>query len=767
MPNDAGGTAMIYPSNRTNPQSVYYTGTSNNRIILGRSLLDSQNETGNILSFGAGNDDAQLMFLTSSGYDPSKISPIDHARYKTQEHMQDKNDWQNVEATTYVNVTDANINNGMLIWRIRCGNDKFKSGDCEATGYEIALRIDGFINTAKMQYNGAKDPSNWKSGVGDIESRWIGFKACVFNIQDNNVKIEIYVDENDNNNWKRIRTETDTGNWGNKGDHCGGEKDEIITWGGPIVHLFFNFSDQSNTVKFKKLSVREIDPEADFDGSAPNVGSGNTGGSSSGGGANDTGDDSSSGNGSCGCTDRPPNSTGSSSGGQADKYGVLSRYATGEQRTDFEEDFRGNSKRWDFTNVKFTNYELRGYFKASSNVNDEVSAVLGGGRHSSNSSPRSYSVGIDSDDGSNPRYRFEEDHPNYEAGQSGNGTGQGGGIGIVGQWVGFSFVIRNVSDGVLLEIWQDQGDNSGEDPANQWKLIASWVDTKFNQKSRPSDHMAILRIDGNVDAVDYKNVCLHEIVDSDSTDPATGGSSGGSSGGGSDSGDFDWDTGGSGSGKDSGGTGDGTGGTGGGVDTPPPPPPPPPEVYQTAELELMWNINFTSGNPCNVNAPPEAIELQEVFTSEGDDAYIDIPKNFKSGGWYVNTDSVLIGRKIRQMKIWMKKVGTPLLGDININIYNGTNDLVDSFDTTLAVNALDGNNTEYVFDRDNPQRTLQEGDRISIDWTGGDGDTANYIRIEITEQDKVDSTATCLFISDDNEIIEVNEPYDLAGSIYI
>ena len=352
---------------------------------------------------------------------------------------------------------------------------------------------------------------------------------------------------------------------------------------------------------------------------------------------------------------------------KVDKYGVIARYATGRQRTDFEEDFRNDSYRWDFSNVNFTNYELRGYFYASENVNDEVSGVLGGGRHSSGSSPRSYSVGIDTDDGSGPRYRFEEDHPDYESGQSGNGSGQGGGVGIVDRWVGFSFVIRNLSNGVLLEIWQDQGDNDGGEPANQWKLIASWIDTKFNQKARPSDAMAILRIDGNVDALDYKWVCLHEILDSDSDDPTANDPDG---------------TGGSGSG--SGGTGDGTGGSGSGPSTPAPPPPPPPEVYQEVNFEMMWNINYKSGDPCNVNAPPEFATPIEVFNSQGDDAFVNIPKDMRACGWFVNKDSVLIGRKLRAIKIFMKKEGSPLSGDIKINVISGNNDVVDTFDTELS-----------------------------------------------------------------------------------
>lgn len=452
-----------------------------------------------------------------------------------------------------------------------------------------------------------------------------------------------------------------------------------------------------------------------------------------------------------------------------DKWGVISRYATGQKKYDWNQNFRSDGKRFDYDvgANEFVSCELRGYFKSSSDIGDDVSGKLGGGGHHDGSHPKCYVPDIGTDSGENVRLRYEETHPTTPTLQDGPGKGTGNGKGITGHFVGFCYVKRNLSSGVLLEIWQDQGNNEGDTPANQWVLVGSWVDTKYNWRQPPSDHAETLRIDNDSGHnLEWKWITLQEITDGDSSTPgsdAGGDDSGGSSG---DDGGSDDGTGGSGSGDDSGGSGDGTGGTGGGVSTPPPPPPPPPEVYQTVELELMWNINYVSGDPCNVNAPPEAVGVQKIIDSAGDDAFIDIPKDMKAGGWYVNKDSVLIGFKIREMHIFMKKVGLPLDGDISINIYNNTNDLVDTFDTTFAVNTLDENNTEFIFTRESPARVLQEGDRISVDWVGGDT-IANYIRIQITEQDKADSTGTCLFITDDNQHIEVNEGLDLAGTVYI
>src|SRR5690606_3890355 len=80
---------------------------------------------------------------------------------------------------------------------------------------------------------------------------------------------------------------TDTGSWGNAGTNCGTRADQLGLWGGPVVSLILS---NGNEVKFKKLSVREIDPSgvfneggSDVTGGLNNGGTGSTGGGGSGG----------------------------------------------------------------------------------------------------------------------------------------------------------------------------------------------------------------------------------------------------------------------------------------------------------------------------------------------------------------------------------------------------------------------------------------------------------------------------------------------------
>jgi hypothetical protein len=66
----------------------------------------------------------------------------------------------------------------------------------------------------------------------------IGIKYVVYNFVQNGktvVKLENWLDNNNNGNWAKIYEYTDTGGWGNQGTQCGGDPDKIITWGGPVA----------------------------------------------------------------------------------------------------------------------------------------------------------------------------------------------------------------------------------------------------------------------------------------------------------------------------------------------------------------------------------------------------------------------------------------------------------------------------------------------------------------------------------------------------
>jgi hypothetical protein len=87
----------------------------------------------------------------------------------------------------------------------------------------------------------------------------------MYNINNNStaVKLESYLDDKNNNGWRKVTDLVDDGGWyANSSDKefysadCNRPKDYIITNGGPIV----TFRSDNIVWDFKNLSIREIDP---------------------------------------------------------------------------------------------------------------------------------------------------------------------------------------------------------------------------------------------------------------------------------------------------------------------------------------------------------------------------------------------------------------------------------------------------------------------------------------------------------------------------
>jgi hypothetical protein len=88
-------------------------------------------------------------------------------------------------------------------------------------------------------------------------NKWVGFKGIVYNQPDGSIKLESYVDKDNNNNWQKAEEMVDKGNWGNDMTHCNAKTPgAVINWGSPMVI----FKSNGVTYDFKKLSVREIVP---------------------------------------------------------------------------------------------------------------------------------------------------------------------------------------------------------------------------------------------------------------------------------------------------------------------------------------------------------------------------------------------------------------------------------------------------------------------------------------------------------------------------
>ena len=177
----------------------------------------------------------------------------------------DAEPWKNVEITGYAKVVQANPPNDALDWYAR-GIRHNSKVPCEGTSLKGIIYVDGIVEWKKeIWHTGGYTDARGKANVTDsILGRWIGWKVIMYNINNNTaVKMESYLDDKNNNNWRKVTDLVDDGGWyANSPDdvfysaHCGKPKDYIVTNSGPVV----TFRSDNMIWDFKDLSVREIQP---------------------------------------------------------------------------------------------------------------------------------------------------------------------------------------------------------------------------------------------------------------------------------------------------------------------------------------------------------------------------------------------------------------------------------------------------------------------------------------------------------------------------
>jgi hypothetical protein len=185
-----------------------------------------------------------------------------------------QNEWKNVEITGYVKVIDTASGDAAspegsptpisaIDWYARGGRHS-DSVPCEGTSLKGILRINGLAAWQKEIWHtgGYTDTRAVVNATNPILDRWIGWKVVMYNINnDTAVKMESYIDENANNNWRKVNEVVDSGGWyANSPDSvfysadCNRLKDYVVTNSGPIV----TFRSDNILWQFKELSVREI-----------------------------------------------------------------------------------------------------------------------------------------------------------------------------------------------------------------------------------------------------------------------------------------------------------------------------------------------------------------------------------------------------------------------------------------------------------------------------------------------------------------------------
>jgi hypothetical protein len=198
--------------------------------------------------------------FTSTGYQPDNVV-TDHSVLASRGYMQSPNDWKNVEMTGQVKYNSGG--NDEWTWYARGGRHTGSGSPegCEGVAYKGSLAYTGGqVRWAKEQWHVSYVFQPWKDSPTKGDGKFVGFKVVMYNMQLNGktvVKMETWVDPNNDNQWQKVYDFIDQGGWGNEGGECNGEPDQIITWGGPIASFRW---DNGNSIDIKNLSVREITP---------------------------------------------------------------------------------------------------------------------------------------------------------------------------------------------------------------------------------------------------------------------------------------------------------------------------------------------------------------------------------------------------------------------------------------------------------------------------------------------------------------------------
>ncbi len=163
-------------------------------------------------------------------------------------------EWENVEMTGYFKLEEGNDEFTLVARQGPTYND---DGGCGAYGYYGMLSADGdaFFRKKLFHHGGYSDRAAEEEGVIDnLQDRWVGIKLVVYNLDGGDVKLELWIDDGDEeNNWRKATEYVDDGDWEVDGSDCDKDGDERIdegTRGG--------FRVDDSVFEFKKLSIREI-----------------------------------------------------------------------------------------------------------------------------------------------------------------------------------------------------------------------------------------------------------------------------------------------------------------------------------------------------------------------------------------------------------------------------------------------------------------------------------------------------------------------------
>ena len=296
--------AKISPIYPDKPNGEYYRFNNNNP-----NDLKQVNETKNEEVFSEKNPDGSWkvgkgktridIFTKQSSIVPQEemmkqIKTWNFSQLDKQGHWLNPSDWKNIEFTAIFKMVEAKKPNQAIsiVTRSIVHDNKredeikeYPNAYCGGSSYHNNISIDGKLQMKKEQFHAdyVVDKRNEKIDLGNLINKKIGFKAIVYNLDNNSkVKLESYVDTKNEGKgpYVKVHEKIDDGKWGlnsteakvegnateakvegnateAKMDECGAKtKAAIISWGSPKII----FKTNNLNLDIYDIEVREIIP---------------------------------------------------------------------------------------------------------------------------------------------------------------------------------------------------------------------------------------------------------------------------------------------------------------------------------------------------------------------------------------------------------------------------------------------------------------------------------------------------------------------------
>ncbi len=238
-----------------------------------RSLVSGQTDTYNDQFVSRGNG-----ITTIDGKGIAELSGNNPRMYVYD--MDSNQKWGDVEITVYMkrlSELKETSSQGLVIGARSEHQRVGTENPCYGRTYYARILYDGRYNFQKELVHdkaySVNKPNETPTSIWDTiggkfpTNTWIGAKFIVLNTQNNNVKLELYIDKTEGKNggtWERIAEYTDIGDWELTEDakynneYCGYPSNKIFLEPGTSI---FVRNDQVAKVQYKNFNIREIIPE--------------------------------------------------------------------------------------------------------------------------------------------------------------------------------------------------------------------------------------------------------------------------------------------------------------------------------------------------------------------------------------------------------------------------------------------------------------------------------------------------------------------------